>query len=286
MPPKRPVSDRGSVLRPASWRRRPKPTHEALRRVRVGRTRDRALPTPTASARTTQQPSTPQQTSTPVVHSADLSVAALALDASEQRREARRASKGPLLLDKRASLRAPGSRLGGKSSGSAGRDRCASTKAVLRDRPVDMSLTVGLDETEQSQASAAAVQRGGVGGWGPAQSDVDRGVERGHVVDDAGRERADVCRRRFSAVSESASAAMRRLLEDGRGDRVDVPRGAAFGSHGRSTASPARGCARTTGMWPVRGRSWPRACLPARLRSCARHRRRLPRGAPRAEPTI
>ena len=116
-----PVSDRGSVLRPASWRRRPKPTHEALRRVRAGRTRDRALPTPTASARTTRQPSTPQQTSTPVVHSADLSVAASALDASEQRREARRASKGSLLLDKRASLRAPGSRLGGKSSG--GRSR-------------------------------------------------------------------------------------------------------------------------------------------------------------------
>ena len=143
------------MLRPASWRRRPKPTHEALRRVRAGRTRDRALPTPTASARTTQQ----------TVHAATNVHACRPLRGSlrrrfrlgriRQRRKARRASKGPLLLDKRASLRAPGSRLGGKSSGGAGRDRCASTKAGLRDRPVGMSLTVGLDESEQWLERAA-----------------------------------------------------------------------------------------------------------------------------------
>jgi hypothetical protein len=96
MPPKRPMSGRGSMLRPASWRRNPKPTH-----TRFGGS---APAGPVAAPyRLQRQALEPRSNpSTPVVHSADLSVAASASDGSEQRRETRRASKGRYSFDKRA----------------------------------------------------------------------------------------------------------------------------------------------------------------------------------------
>jgi hypothetical protein len=58
---------------------------------------------------------------------------------------------------------------------------------------------------------------------GPAQRDVDRGVECGRVVDDAGGECAGVCRRGFLRCQrdgEHGDGIAR--LEDRRGDGVDI----------------------------------------------------------------
>jgi hypothetical protein len=63
-----------------------------------------------------------------------------------------------VLRDERVSPLGRPRRLLGTSSRSAGGDRCPSTEAVLRDRPVNASVTVGLDEMERrtSRASPAA----------------------------------------------------------------------------------------------------------------------------------